>query len=601
MIVFILALAGAFSGQSSPPTAPSPYVVSIVNELIGDGLAVRFVLSGPPSSYSATREGDDILVRIAAVALPGLSLPAAKDPIRSFVLGSGPAFSLRVTLAEGYAHEMVREMSSLQLILRKPAETGTLGAPSPASTPDPASIPPAVPERTPNRAADPVGADTADLYRRLFSSTSDPLPLGVGRTDIGEPENWYSNFTFLGFQARPWISVSYVDGKTTLPGSNSVTADSYWIVQPNLGLGFSPQFGGAREGQWSINYTPRFRRQLNLSLPRLGSHFFDISLDQPVASFGSIYAAYHFSKGVLETDEIDPGREYGIGLNRVVDTSLERFRRNSFGVGVKFDFVADTLVDVGVGKTAVRYGRVPEDEPFRFGERAFFDYDTRSLNGSLRRGLGASRFLSLLFGVHDTPTQKERKQVEGRGYSYGVAVEGDIAALTTGRILLGYRTQKNPNAGAGGQNYKDLTFGAQLVREISEDTTIGVGADRKLYLSAYAENGFYVADSFRGDLNKRLPFDVYLRGSAGLQSNSYKASPQVSETSGALVLRKDRIRHWSIGLTRSVTERAYLRFDYTSERRNSNLDRFDIHSRALTLQLALGFFGKSGRQVQSTW
>jgi hypothetical protein len=122
-----------------------------------------------------------------------------------------------------------------------------------------------------------------------------------------------------------------------------------------------------------------------------------------------------------------------------------------------------------------------------------------------------------------------------------------------------------------------------------------------LYLSAYAENGFYIADSLRGDLNTRLPFALFLRGGAGLQSNNYKASPQVNGPSGPPILRRDRITTWSVGLARTLTRWATLRVDYVAERRNSNLDRFDINTRALTFQLGVGFFGRSSGQAQPTW
>lgn len=601
MIVSLLALAVTLSPQAQPVAASTHYVVSVVYERADEDFSVRFVLSGAPSTYSASRDGDDIVVRIEARPLPGLSLPAASGPVRALVLGEAPGFSVRITLGESRTHEIVRESSSLRLVLRKRAESK---APPPLATPTPEAEATPSPSASPTPSpVDPRDLDTADLYRRLFPSTGDAAsvgPLGES-TEMGSPQNWYSDFALLGIQARPWVSVSYVDGKTTEVQTNTVTADSYWVIQPNLGLGFSPPFGAAHGSQWRVNYTPRFRRMLNLNLPRLASHFFDAGIDQPVGSAGTIYGTYHFAKGVLETDEIDPGREYGIGRNRVIDTSLERFRRNTLAVGVKFDFVADTQVDVNVSRTKVEYGNDPGEERFVFGERAFFDYDSRTLNASLRRELGASRFVGLLFGVHDTPARNERKQVEGRGYSYGATLEGEIAALTTGRIQLGYRTQKNPNAGVGGRDYKDFAYAGQLVREVREGTTLGLGADRRLYLSAYQDNGFYVADSLRADLTTRLPFSVFLRGGAGLQTNRYRASPQLSEATRTFELRKDRLRSWTVGLTRSLTRWAFLRFDYTAERRDSNLDRFDIKTRSLTFQLGLGFFGKPGRQAGPSW
>ncbi len=602
MIVSLLAMAVALSQpQTQPAVVSTNYVVSILSEVAGDDFSVRFVLTGPPSTYSAVREGDDIVVRIGAEALGGLSLPAPSGPIRALALGEGPGFSVRLSLSEFREHQMVRESASVRLVLRK-RMVEAIPTPTPVVVLEAVATPSPSPEPTPARAADPVAADTADLYARLFPSTTDPSSIGTSSREMGSAKNWFSDYRLLGLQMKPWISVSYIDGTATQVQTNTTSGDSYWVIQPNLGIGLDPAFGGTREGQWRVNYSPRFRRQLDLSLPRRGSHFFDAfdaGIDQPVVSFGAIYGTYHFSKGVLETYEIDPGREYGIGLNRLLDSSLERFRRHSFGFGARFDFVADTEVDVNVGRTRVRYGNDP-GEPV-VGDRAFFDYDTRTLNASLRRELSAGRLLGLVFGVHDTPAQTERKQIEGRGYSYGLSLDGEVTPLMRGRIQLGYRTQKNPNAGEGGRDFKDFAYGAQLAREITGNTSLGLSADRKLYLSAYKENGFYVADAVRADLTTQLPFSIFVRGNVTLQRNDYKASPQFDTSSSTFVLRRDNLRSWSVGLTRNVTDWAFLRFDYSADRRDSNLDFFDIKSRSLTFQVSLGFLGKPTRPGAPSW
>jgi len=552
MTVFFFCLLASLSSPAEAQDTPV-YVVSIVTETTGDDVSLRFVLTGPPESYSAVQDGDAIVVRIAAEAMAGLTLPVAQTPIRSMALGTEGGFTLRMSLSENRPHEIVREQSSLRLVLHAAAATGVSPTPPEAAAqpqlePAPEATPSPTPGRERPRSVDPVPADTADLYARLFPAGYESMTVASGPVDLTRGENWYSDYRWLGLQARPWVSVSYIDGRTTQVQTRTVSSDSYWVIQPNLGLGFNPSLG-PREGQWSINYTPRFRRMVNLDMPRLTSHFFDIGLDQPVAAIGTLYGSYHFSKGVLETDEVDPGREYGIGLNRVVDTSLQRFRRHTFGLGARFDFVADTEIDINVNKTRLRYGNDPGEEIFAFGDRAFFSYDTRTLNALVRRNLPAGRFLSAVFGVHDTPDQIERKQVEGRGYSYGLSLDGEIAALTSGRFMFGYRTQKNPNAAEGGREYKGFAYGVQVVRDLSEETKVGLGGERKLYLSAYAGNGFFIADAFRGDFSTRLPFAVYLRAGAGLQTNDYKASPQVNDTTFEPTLREDRIRYWVIGLS----------------------------------------------------
>lgn len=613
MILAALAfLALSPQAPQTPAPAPTPaatagFVVSILNERLGDDTVVRFVLSGTPGAYSAVREGNDIIVSIAAEPLPGMSLPVAREPITALALVPGSSFRMRFMVSTEYDHEVLREVSSLRLVLKKRVvvETERPVVTTPLDPANPLAIPTASPSPSPSPESTPVVAvtqeDTGDLYQRLFPTTFDPSAVGAQDDVMGDASNWFSDFRWLGLQARPWLTVGYVDAETTQVQAGTVTRDSYWVIQPNLGLGFSPSFVSAREGQWSVNYTPRFRRLVDINLPRLTSHFFDVGVDQPVASFGSIYGNYHWSRGVLETDEVDPGREYGIGLNRVVDTSLERFQRSSLNLGLRLDFVADTLLDVSVGQTKVKYGGVAEDAPFITGERAFFDYETRVLNASLRRDVGTDKMLSLLFGIHDTPAQTERAQVEGRGYTYGAQLEGDIALLTTGRLMFGYRTQKNPKAGSGGQDYGDLTYGAQLVRSIGESTRVGFAADRNLRLSAYEDNGFYVADTLRADMSTRLPWAFFVTGNVSRQSNRYKASPQITEATGESILRDDKLRSWSVGLTRSVTTWAFLRANYVAEKRDSNLDRFDINTRSLTFELGIGFFGKQGRQTPAAW
>ena len=578
MIVPLLALFLTASPPLAPPSPP-PRVFSVVSQRSGEQVLVRISVDTDVESYSAVREGADVVVRIAAIPVDRLVLPATGGPVESFTLGTDAVFTLRVKVTPGWNHEIVRESASFVLILR-PVHAVT--SPTPSSTP---LLPDA-------RAGTP---DPDTLYRQLFPSLDNPTP-PQSEAGLAADENWYSSFRWLGLQVRPWVAVSYVDGSSTLVQVNEVTKDHYLVIQPNLGIGLSPRIGGS-EGRWKANYTPRFRRLVDLQLPHLTSHFFDAGVDQPLASLGSVYATYHHSRGVLETSEIDPGREYGIGRNRVADSSLEQFKRNSLGLGARFEFLVDTLADVNVDETRVVYG----DRRNSLSERAFFDYKSRTLNASIKRGLGEGRFVGLVFSLVDNPAQKERRQIEGRGYHYGVTLDGSLASLTTGRLMVGYRTQKNPRAGVGGRDYKDLTYGAQLLRELTEESTIGVAADRKLYLSGFADNGFYVADSIRGDFTARVPLSLFFRANAGFQANSYRTSPQVVGNSSSTALRKDKLLVWSVALSRNLTEWAYVRADYTVERRNSNLDQFDIRSRALTLQIGLGFFGKTESQGSSSW
>ena len=94
-------------------------MVSILNERLGDDTVVRFVLSGTPGAYSAVREGNDIIVSIAAEPLPGMSLPVAREPITALALIPGSSFRMRFLVSTEYDHEVLREVSSLRLVLKK--------------------------------------------------------------------------------------------------------------------------------------------------------------------------------------------------------------------------------------------------------------------------------------------------------------------------------------------------------------------------------------------------------------------------------------------------------------------------------------------------
>ena len=170
-------------------TAPPTQVLAVLTERTSKDVSLRFVLSGGVDSYSATREGDEIVVRIGASAAIGLGVPAPAPPIGALALGSEPAFSLRVSIAASWEHEILRESASLRLVLRQPATPSI--ASGAAAVPGPA---PAVPAKagetapqvspSPERAVESKGGDTADLYRRLFPSLTDPNAGGMPRTEL---------------------------------------------------------------------------------------------------------------------------------------------------------------------------------------------------------------------------------------------------------------------------------------------------------------------------------------------------------------------------------------------------------------------------------
>ena len=63
-----------------------------------------------------------------------------------------------------------------------------------------------------------------------------------------------------------------------------------------------------------------------------------------------------------------------------------------------------------------------------------------------------------------------------------------------------------------------------------------------------------------------------------------------------LVVRQVRaLWDGAVGLSRSLSRRAWVRADYRRERRNSELDVFDVTTDALTVQVGIGFVGSPAR------
>lgn len=584
------ALAGfiGLSGIVPAPQEATGLVLSILAEDVGGAPAYRFVLTGAPTSYSATPEGADLVVRIGVENRVGLPLPLILPPVESAEFIPGPTFALRLRLRGGarLAPEMVRDTGSLLLVLRhRPeAEAAPTPSPSPSARPEEPASPTPEPARESADARD-AQPSADDLYRILFPAQPGGVAPAPDVTAVSDPleEDWYSDFRFLGLQLKPWVSASWVDGETRI-GKQAPTRDTHVLVQPNLGIGFSPEFGPGG-GRWRVNYTPRFRDQIDVRIPELTSHFFDANVDQPVGARAQLSFSYHHSRGVLDTQEVDPGREYGIGRQYVVDLDLKPFRRNSFGAAARFELTSDFHWDLNATTTRVSYAPGETNR----ASLAFFGYETHTLGTSLRRAFG-SRWFSLGYAFTDTPSPEERPEAESRAHAVNAGVDGEISPLMTGRFSFGYRSQNSPAAGEGGRKYRDLTYGGQLQRELSETSQISVSGDRRVNLSAYGDNAFYVADSARLDFSLRLPFSVSARAGLAAQWNGYRVAERALD--GTTARRRDRITAWNVGLVRNVSRFAYLRADYFVERRDSNLDEFDVRSRAIVLQIAVGAFGR---------
>jgi hypothetical protein len=269
---------------------------------------------------------------------------------------------------------------------------------------------------------------------------------------------------------------------------------------------------------------------------------------------------------------VDPGGEYFVGLGR--------FNRNDVEAGASITVGPRLSVELGGSLGMVHFVE----------ESSFFDYDTRLVSAGLGFEL-TPRLRAIASYVYDTvPTPDERPEAESTAHSARLSLSGEILPLLTGDLSVGYRSQDSPNAGPGGQSYSGFVMSASLQREIGEDATFSVFANRSTPLSAFEENAFYVTTGVQGVLDVPLVARFEARGGVGYQWNDYRT---VAEEIGAP--REDRILGWFVGLRRPIARKLWLGAAYRKEERSSNIDTFDTDADGFYFQLEWDIFGSARR------
>jgi hypothetical protein len=289
-----------------------------------------------------------------------------------------------------------------------------------------------------------------------------------------------------------------------------------------------------------------------------------------VGAYTLVRGFYRYAQGVLETVEVDPGREYFF--------DLDTFKHSSYGVGARYKPGGRFDLDASLAWNQV------ETE-----SDSFFDHDTRSATLGVGYELHPNFRAALGYSYDTLPAPAERPQAEHTAHSVHLSVEGDILPLVTGEVSVGYRQQTNPNAGPEGQRYSGLVLLGSVAKELSPSSRLTLRAIRSSNPSAFEENGFYITTAGEADLTLPLPLYFTLRGGVGYHRNAYRTIvPELGEP------RQDDIFAWSVGLGRGVTRWAFLRADYRWERRDSNLDAYDVDTDGFLVQFGIGRLGGGG-------
>jgi hypothetical protein len=453
--------------------------------------AIRVLTSEAVPSAVVVREGDFVLIRIAGQAPEGLSLPAVDPPLEGLAIErEGSITLLRVKVAPEVPFEASHEPGMLTVVF------GELPAP------------------------ELRGPVTPDLYLRLFPAPAqDTGPEGPAEASTGEgPEGLRIGRATL----RPYVSAAWVDADVVTGPSPVPVRDQYLQVGPGVSASM-PVSDGMLTGEYEA------RLRYFSDIPEVGetSHLAGLRLDMPLGSRTLLRLGHRFTRATLETTVVDPGREFFFDLSRFTYNESSAFARLDLGA---------RLWAEGEGRFA--WNRFDEGQ-----DPGFFDFDHRTLRAGLGDDSGSDSTATLSYSYEHMPPSPDREIVESTSHSVIGTVGGEVAALTSASLTLGWRSQDNPLATGPSQSWSGLTLGGSLRREFGHSTTAELQLVRASEPSGFDTNAFYLNNSAVLSLTTSGPFETWLRGGVGFLRNAYpNDAPGLSEP------RQDDILGWSLGI-----------------------------------------------------
>jgi hypothetical protein len=516
---------------------------------------VQAVLSGPVRAR-VERDGRDlVLVLPGARAADSVVLPGPVAEILSLSLEDSPEGArIAIRLESALPHVLREEGAVVSVTIR--------AAQSAASAPAPSAAPHVKPD------------SVRELYARILppaeSAPLAPPPAPVGdATAANKAED--SGGLRLGFiRLKPWVAISYVDVESSFLDTPEPVRDQYLEIDPHVGLGAGASLPLPGQGRLLLSYEPRFRLSSSFEEVRHPTHLATGSADLPVGAFVVLRGYYHYAKGLLETTEVDPGREYFFGL--------APFVRHQRRVGLTANPGGLLSGEIDASRDSIQI-----DE-----SAAFFDHTSEAITTKLGYQFGATSRAFLRFDVGRVPPSDERPILESQWSGLALGVAGELTPLLTADVALGFTSVSAPRAGEGGRTYRGSTLTASLRKEFTPSASVTLLGSRGTYPSGFEDNAFYVASGAGVGVDLGLPLSFAFHAAAGGQINSYRV-----RAAGLDVPRRDEIWDWSVGLGRALTRWSFLRADYRSERRNSNLAAFQTHGHLFMVQLGLGFLGSS--------
>jgi hypothetical protein len=542
----------------SPPSTPTPEPVPVVPTRAPERTPEPTPVPSPataeatepappavgPSPTPATATSDLVAQLLSTLSSPSAEVPLTPSTEPAPLPTETPAPSDSTSSSPSTTSQVA------QLI-------GTLSG----SNADASITPAPVGENTPT---EDVGAES--LYARLFpqgtpAPTPSPTPEAGGNQEA-RPEHTF-RFGFLTL--RPALHLAYLDSTASLLDSTDTVRDRYLEIRPGLKLGTS-----LMHGRLQAQYEPSLRSFGNFGPTESTSHRASVSLD--LASRGPIHLSVRdaFATGVLETQEVDPGGEYFF--------DLQRFWRNSVGATVGHEIAPRWTLNGGARLDEVQFDTAG----------SFFDHETWSFDFGVDHEISENLHTTASYVYDRVPHSDDRPQAESTASTVQATLTGQATPRVTAQLTLGYRDQEHPFAPEPGRRYRGLVVGGSATRTLGLASSLTLSGSRTALLSAFEDNGFYVTNLVQTTGVFRFPYGLFLDAGTGYRWNDYRT---IAREIG--VPRADTIFDWHLGLRRPLRWGS-IGAGYQRQRRRSNVDRFDVTTDGVILQLDVDVLGAAG-------
>jgi hypothetical protein len=413
-----------------------------------------------------------------------------------------------------------------------------------------------------------AAGDVRDLYAKIL-----PPPAGGAPEETapeaggaGEPAVQREGLELGPLRLLPTLVTSYVDADMALLDTPQPVRDRYFQIEPRLTFDLGAAAAGGRKLE--LTYNPRFRA--STAFPELShvTHLATVSLEAPVGTRFTVRGLHHYARGLLETTEVDAGREYFFRLSP--------FTRHQTTAGVMVNSGGRFGLDMLGGRDSVRLS----------DNAGFFDHRADVVSSSLIYEVGPELRAFLRYAWDHVPPSAQRPIIESRASTVSLEVIGELLPLVRGNLMVGYRHLSAPRGGSGGTRFDGSVVTASLRKEFTPSASLALVGRRDTYPSGFEENAFYVATSAGLEADLGLPLSLVFHGTVGWQRNAYRVP-----AAGLSVPRRDDLIGWSAGVGRSLTRWSFLRGDYRQDRRDSNLAAFDTNGHVFIVQLGLGYLG----------